>query len=105
MHIIYDMFPELDLHYTDPAQHIITVGQDLNDLDHDRSDLSVRCVQLSVVVILCSGCSFPSVLGNSELASFYFVPVFCFEKRGSSVLLLLGFLFGNMIVIFSRMAF
>ena len=40
------MFPELDLFYTDPAQHSITAGDDLDDLlDHELSDLSVVCVK------------------------------------------------------------
>ena len=30
----------MDLCYTDPAQHLITAGQDLDDLDRDLSDLS-----------------------------------------------------------------
>ena len=33
------MFPGLDLHYTDPAQHLRTAGDELDDLDHDLSDL------------------------------------------------------------------
>ena len=35
------MFPGLDRHYTDLAQHIITAGQDLDDLDrHLDRDIS-----------------------------------------------------------------
>ena len=34
------MFPGLDLYYTDPAQHLITAGEDPDDLDRDLSDLS-----------------------------------------------------------------
>ena len=33
--MIQDMFPGLDLYYTDPAQHIITAGYGLDDLYHD----------------------------------------------------------------------
>ena len=39
------MFPVSELPCTEPAQHLITVGYDLNDLDdldRDLSDLSVR---------------------------------------------------------------
>ena len=39
------MFPGLDLHYADPAQSLTTAGEELDDLDHDISDLS----DLSVV--------------------------------------------------------
>ena len=34
------MFPGLDLYCTDPSQHIITAGYDLDYLDRDLSDLS-----------------------------------------------------------------
>ena len=38
--MMQDMFPTLDLFYTDPAQHLTKAGQDLvDDLDHDLSDL------------------------------------------------------------------
>ena len=33
--------PGLDLYYADPAQHLITAGQELDDLDHDLSDVCV----------------------------------------------------------------
>ena len=36
------MFPRLDLYCADPAQHIVTAGYELDDLDRDLSDLSVR---------------------------------------------------------------
>ena len=36
------MFPGLDLCLTDPAQHLTAAGEELDDLDHDLSDLSVR---------------------------------------------------------------
>ena len=36
------MFPGLDLHYADPAQPLTTAREELDDLDHDLSDLSVR---------------------------------------------------------------
>ena len=35
-----NVFPGLDLCYTDPTQHITTAGEDLDYLDHDLSDLS-----------------------------------------------------------------
>ena len=35
-----DVFPGLDMYFTDPAQYIITAGEDLDDLE-DLSDLSV----------------------------------------------------------------
>ena len=38
------MFPGLDLHYTDPAQLLTAAGEELDDLDNDLSDLSVRGV-------------------------------------------------------------
>ena len=38
------MFLVLDLYYSDPA-HLVTAGYDLNDLDRDLSDLSVRRVK------------------------------------------------------------
>ena len=34
------MLPGLDLTYTDPAQHLITAGQDIDSLDRDLSVLS-----------------------------------------------------------------
>ena len=39
------MFPGLDLYYADPAQPLTTAGEELDDLDHDLSDLSVRRVK------------------------------------------------------------
>ena len=36
--------PGLDLYCTDPAQHLISAGQGIDDLDRDLSDLSVRRV-------------------------------------------------------------
>ena len=29
---------DLDLYYTDPAQHLITAGKDIDDLDRDNLD-------------------------------------------------------------------
>ena len=52
------MFPGLDLHYADPAQPLTTAREELDDLDHDLSDLSVRnCLQLYVTVssTVCAG--------------------------------------------------
>ena len=40
------MLPRLDLYYTDPAQRLTTTGEELDDLDHDLSHLSVRGVKL-----------------------------------------------------------
>ena len=40
--MIQRMCPGSDLYHTDPAQLRITAGQDLDDLDRDLSDLSVR---------------------------------------------------------------
>ena len=42
--LLHDMFAGLELYDTDPAQHRITAGYDLDDLltDPDLSDLSVR---------------------------------------------------------------
>ena len=34
------MFPRLDLYYADPEQPLTTVREELDDLDHDLSDLS-----------------------------------------------------------------
>ena len=42
--MIRDMFCGLDLYYTDPTQHLVAAGWDLDDLDRDLSDLSVRRV-------------------------------------------------------------
>ena len=33
--VIWDRFPGLDLYCTDPARHLLTAGQDLDDLDRD----------------------------------------------------------------------
>ena len=50
------MFPELDLFYTDPAQHSITAGDDLDDLfDHELSDLSDVCTNAILVLMLHIG--------------------------------------------------
>ena len=37
------MFPGLDLYNTDPAQALATTGKELDDLDHDLSDLCEVC--------------------------------------------------------------
>ena len=43
--MIEDNISELDLYYTDPAQHLTTARQDLDDLDHDlENDLSEVCI-------------------------------------------------------------
>ena len=42
--MISDTLPSLDLYYTDPAQHVITAGLEVDDLDRDLSGLSVRRV-------------------------------------------------------------
>ena len=61
--MIYHMFPGLDLYCTDPAQHLITAGEDLDDL----SDLSVRRV---LFLPYCTGFSVGAV---SEVAKSVFV--------------------------------
>ena len=33
------------MYYPDPAQPLTTAGEELDDLDHDLSDLSVQSVQ------------------------------------------------------------
>ena len=38
--MIKHMFPGLDLYYTYPAQPLTTGREELDDLDHDLSDLS-----------------------------------------------------------------
>ena len=38
------MFPGLNLYYAHPAQPLTTAGEELDDLDHDLSDLPVRGV-------------------------------------------------------------
>ena len=43
--MIWDVFPGLDLYYTDPAQHLIAAGLDPDDLSVD--DLSVGRVKFS----------------------------------------------------------
>ena len=43
--MIWDRFRGLDLYHADPAQHLITAGEDPDDLDRDLSDLSVRHVK------------------------------------------------------------
>ena len=42
--MIYHMFPGLDVYYNVyPAQPLTAAGQELDDLDHDLSDLSQVC--------------------------------------------------------------
>ena len=47
MHGIEHMFPVLSLYYADPAQHLLTTGWIVDDLDDDPSidNLPARCVQ------------------------------------------------------------
>ena len=33
--MLHDIFPGLELYYTDPAQPLKTTGEELDDLDHD----------------------------------------------------------------------
>ena len=33
------MFPELDLYYADPAQPLVTAGEELDDLNHDLPEV------------------------------------------------------------------
>ena len=37
--MIYNMFRWLDLSYTDPAQHLISAGEDSDDLDRHLSEM------------------------------------------------------------------
>ena len=37
---MYNMFLGLGLYYADPVRHVTTAREDLDDLDHDLSDLS-----------------------------------------------------------------
>ena len=46
------MFPGLDLYYADPAQPLTAAGEELDDPDHDLSDLSVQGVQLRLTVLI-----------------------------------------------------
>ena len=36
------MFPDFDMYWADPAHPLTTAGEELDDLDHDLSDLSVQ---------------------------------------------------------------
>ena len=38
--MLHDIFPGLELYYTDPAQPLKTTGEELDDLDHGLSDMS-----------------------------------------------------------------
>ena len=55
--MIQDMFPGLDLYCTDPAQPLAKAGEELGDLDHDLSDLSVRSVGLTKRLLIGKACS------------------------------------------------
>ena len=37
--MIWPVSPGLDLHYADPAQLLITPGEEQDDLDHDLSEV------------------------------------------------------------------
>ena len=39
LYLVWRMFPGLNLHYTDPAQPLITAGEEPEDLDHDLFDV------------------------------------------------------------------
>ena len=39
------MFPGFDLYYADPAQALTTAGEELDDIDHELSDLSYLSVR------------------------------------------------------------
>ena len=41
--MIYHMYPGLDLYHAGPAQTLTTAGEELDDLDHDLSDLCEVC--------------------------------------------------------------
>ena len=45
------MFPGLVLYYTDPAQPLTTAREELDDLDHDLSDLSFRGCQILATLL------------------------------------------------------
>ena len=53
------MLPGSDVHYVDPAQNLVTPGQDLDYLYRDVSGLSVRrveCFELRVGYFLQHNC-------------------------------------------------
>ena len=81
------MVPELDPYYAEHAQPLTTAGEELDDLDHDLSDLSVRGVQyyaLDTFVVHAdssvSGLALASWLfGATDFFSFFFfIPFFNF---------------------------
>ena len=52
IYMIYHMLPGLDLYYADTAQPLTAAGEELDDPDHDLSDLSVQGVQLRLTVLI-----------------------------------------------------
>ena len=52
--MIYRMCSALDLYHADPAQPLTTAGEELDDLGHDLSDLSVRGVERLIIIISIS---------------------------------------------------
>ena len=53
MCMVQDMFPGLNLYCTDRAQHMITAGQDVDDLCRDLSDLSDPSVRRMKCLMAC----------------------------------------------------
>ena len=46
------MFPELDLHYADPAQPLTMAGDESDDLDHDLSETYNPCYSRGVTLVI-----------------------------------------------------
>ena len=67
--MIWHIFPGLDLFHADPAQPLTTVGQELDDRDHDTPDLSeeLKSPSLTVIWLFVAGRMPPRVvpLGSS----------------------------------------
>ena len=54
--MVYYRFAGLDLCYADPAQPLTTAGDELDDLDHDLSDLSEVCIWITSKIQM-TGCA------------------------------------------------
>ena len=50
---ILQIFPGLDLHYTDPGQPLTTAGEKLDHLDHDQPEDDLD----HVICLICPGCA------------------------------------------------
>ena len=46
------MFPGLDLYCSDPAQHLITAGEDLDDVDYDLIYLVRGMINYALSIML-----------------------------------------------------